>query len=79
MFDNKFKKNILKTQDNMNDLKELEELVGDLEHIEPLGIEPDFSSLGIEPIEVLGFKTEEELDYQISLLIKDINKSQFIN
>ena len=79
MFDNKFKKNILKTQDNMNDLKELEELVGDLEHIEPLGIEPDFSSLGIEPIEVLGFKTEEELDYQISLLIKDMNKSQFIN
>ena len=63
----------------MDEIKELEELVGNLEYIEPLGIEPDFSSLGIEPIEVLGFQTEEELDYQISLLIKETDKSQFFD
>ena len=37
----------------MTELEELEDIVGCLENIEPLGIEPDFSSLGIEPAEVL--------------------------
>ena len=46
----------------MTELEELEDIVGSLESIEPLGIEPDFSSLGLEPAEILGFQTEEELD-----------------
>ena len=56
----------------MTELEELEDIVGSLESIEPLGIEPDFSSLGIEPAEVLGFKTEEELENAIKLLTMDI-------
>ena len=52
----------------MTDLEDLEDIVGSLECIEPFGIEPDFSSLGIEPAEVLGFQTEEELENAINLL-----------
>ena len=57
----------------MTELEELENIVGSLECIEAFGIEPDFSSLGIEPAEVLGFKTEEELEKAIKLLTMDVN------
>ena len=60
----------------MTELEELEDIVGSLENIEPFGIEPDFSSLGLEPAEVLGFNTEEELENAIKLLtieLKTIN------
>ena len=56
----------------MTELEELEDLVGSLENIEPFGIEPDFSSLGLEPADVLGFQTEEELDNAIRLLSMEI-------
>ena len=36
----------------MTELEELEDIVGSIESIEPFGIEPDFSSLGLEPTEV---------------------------
>ncbi len=62
----------------MNQLKELEDIVGSLENIEPIGIEPDFSSLGIEPAEVLGFKTEEELEKAIKLLTMEVKNTIFI-
>ena len=62
----------------MSELEELEEIVGSLENIEPFGIEPDFSSLGIEPAEVLGFQTEEELEKAIKLLTTETSKSQII-
>ena len=62
----------------MNELEELEDIVGNLESIEPFGIEPDFSSLGLEPAEVLGFKTKEELEDTIKLLTMDIEDSHFI-
>ena len=62
----------------MSELEELEEIVGSLENIEPFGIEPDFSSLGIEPAEVLGFQTEEELENAIKLLTTEASKSQII-
>ena len=55
----------------MNQLEELEYIVGNLENIEPFGIEPDFSSLGLEPVEVLGFQTEDELENAIKLLTMD--------
>ena len=61
----------------MTELEELEELVGSLESIEPFGIEPDFSSLGLEPPEILGFQTEEELENAIKNLIKDVNHRHF--
>ena len=57
----------------MTELEELEDIVGSLESIEPFGIEPDFSSLGLEPAEVLGFKTEEELENAINLLTMEVN------
>ncbi len=60
----------------MNDLEKLEDIVGSLECIEPFGIEPDFSSLGLEPTEVLGFKTEEELENALYFLMMDIKYSQ---
>ena len=60
----------------MTELEELEEIVGSLENIEPFGIEPDFSSLGLEPIEVLGFQTEEDLENAIKLLIMDVKLNQ---
>ena len=62
----------------MTELEELEDIVGSLESIEPLGIEPDFSSLGLEPAEVLGFKTEEELEKAIKLLTMDVKNNQFL-
>ena len=62
----------------MNELDELEEIVGSLENIEPFGIEPDFSSLGLEPAEVLGFQTEEELENAIELLTTEISKTKII-
>ena len=62
----------------MTELEELEDLVGSLESIEPLGIEPDFSSLGLEPAEVLGFQTEEELENAIKLLTMDVNLYSFL-
>ena len=62
----------------MTDLEELEEIVGSLENIEPLGIEPDFSSLGLEPADVLGFQTEEELETAIELLTIEKNKSELV-
>ena len=62
----------------MTELEELEDIVGSLESIEPFGIEPDFSSLGLEPAEVLGFKTEEELENAINLLTIEVNLSSFL-
>ena len=62
----------------MTELEELEDLVGSLENIEPFGIEPDFSSLGLEPAEVLGFQTEEELENAIKMLITEVKHSDFI-
>ena len=59
----------------MTELEELEEIVGSIENIEPFGIEPDFSSLGLEPAEVFGFKTEEELENVINLLMMDVKQS----
>ena len=61
----------------MTELEELEDIVGSLEDIEPFGIEPDFSSLGLEPADVLGFKTEDELEQAIELLTIELNQSHF--
>ena len=62
----------------MTELEELEEIVGSLESIEPFGIEPDFSSLGLEPIDVLGFKTEAELENAIKALTMDVKHNNYI-
>ena len=62
----------------MTELEELEAIVGSLESIEPFGIEPDFSSLGLEPAEVLGFQTEEELENAINLLTMEVKLSSFL-
>ena len=62
----------------MSELEELEDIVGSLDSIEPFGIEPDFSSLGIEPAEVLGFQTEEELENAIKLLTMEVNICNFL-
>tara|TARA_B100000214_G_C23636368_1_gene476346 strand:- start:312 stop:512 length:201 start_codon:yes stop_codon:yes gene_type:complete len=62
----------------MNQLEELEDIVGSLANIEPFGIEPDFSSLGLEPAEVLGFRTEEEMEKAIKLLTMDIRQCQYV-
>ena len=62
----------------MTQLEELEDIVGSLESIEPFGIEPDFSSLGLEPAEVLGFQTEEELENAINLLTMEVNITSFL-
>ncbi len=56
----------------MTELDELEQLVGNLENIEAFGIEPDFSSLGLEPADVLGFKSEEALENALELLTKEV-------
>ena len=61
----------------MTELEELEDIVGSLENIEPYGIEPDFSSLGLEPAVVLGFQSEEELENVIKLLTMDVKQNQF--
>ena len=62
----------------MTELEELEEIVGRLDCIEAFGIEPDFSSLGLGPAEVLGFQTEEELENAIKLLTIEVKSSQII-
>ena len=62
----------------MTELEELEDIVGSFESIEPFGIEPDFSSLGLEPAEVLGFQTEEELENAIKLLTMEVNLCNFL-
>ena len=61
----------------MTELEELEDIVGSLESIEPFGIEPDFSSLGLEPPEVLGFRTKEDLENAIKLLTMDSESPQY--
>ena len=58
----------------MTELEELEEIVGSLDKIETFGIEPDFSSLGLEPTEVLGFSTEEDLENAILMLTMEVKK-----
>tara|TARA_B100000965_G_scaffold177892_1_gene148425 strand:+ start:2925 stop:3125 length:201 start_codon:yes stop_codon:yes gene_type:complete len=60
----------------MTELEDLEHIVGNLENIEPFGIEPDFSSLGLEPAEVLGFSTEEDLEKAIKLLTIEVNQNK---
>ena len=62
----------------MSELEELEDIVGSLDNIEPFGIEPDFSSLGLEPAEVLGFHIEEELDNAIKLLKMEVSHCNFL-
>ena len=62
----------------MTELEELEDIVGCIENIEAFGIEPDFSSLGLEPAEVLGFQSEEELENAIKLLTMDVIHSNFL-
>ena len=62
----------------MTELEELEDIVGSIESIEPFGIEPDFSSLGLEPAEVLGFQTEEELENAINLLTMEVKLNSFL-
>ena len=62
----------------MTELEELEDIVGSLESIEPFGIEPDFSSLGLEPAEILGFQTEEELENAINLLTMEVSHCNFL-
>ena len=57
----------------MSKLEELEEIVGSLDNIEPFGIEPDFSSLGLEPADILGFKNQEDLEYAIKLLTVEVH------
>ena len=59
----------------MTELEELEDIVGKLENIEPYGIEPDFSSLGLEPADVLGFKTNDDLEHAIKLLTIELNQT----
>ena len=62
----------------MTELEELEDIVGSLDNIEPFGIEPDFSSLGLEPADVLGFQTEEELENAINLLTLEVKRNKVI-
>ena len=62
----------------MTELEELEDIVGSLDNIEPFGIEPDFSSLGLEPADVLGFQTEEELENAINLLTIEVKRNKLI-
>ena len=62
----------------MTELEELEDIVGSLESIEPFGMEPDFCSLGLEPAEVLGFQSEEELENAIKLLTMEVNICNFL-
>ena len=60
----------------MTELEELEDIVGRLVNIEPFGIEPDFSPR-FEASSVLGFTTEEELEYALKLLTIEVNQKQF--
>tara|TARA_Y100001968_G_C19231744_1_gene654826 strand:+ start:135 stop:335 length:201 start_codon:yes stop_codon:yes gene_type:complete len=59
----------------MTELEELEYIVGKIEDIEPYGIEPDFSSLGLEPPDVLGFTNKEELERALKLLTIEVNQN----
>ena len=59
----------------MTELEELEDIVGSIENIEPFGIEPDFSSLGLEPADVLGFLIEEDLENAIKMLTNEVNQN----
>tara|TARA_B100001250_G_scaffold398560_1_gene406965 strand:+ start:676 stop:876 length:201 start_codon:yes stop_codon:yes gene_type:complete len=63
----------------MTELEELEDIVGSLENIEPFGIEPDFSSLGLEPADVLGFKSEDELENAINLLTLEVKQNHIFS
>ena len=60
----------------MTELEELEDIVGSIEEIETFGIEPDFSSLGLEPAEILGFRSVDELEEAIKLLTIEVNQTQ---
>ena len=62
----------------MTELEELEDIVGSFENIEPFGIEPVFSSLGLEQAEVIGFQTEEEPEKARQLLTIEADKEQII-
>ena len=62
----------------MTELEELEDIVGSIESIEAFGIEPDFSSLGLEPAEVLGFQSEFELEIAIKLLTMDVKPNHIL-
>ncbi len=62
----------------MTELEELEDIVGSLKNIEPFGIEPDFSSLGLEPLDVLGFQTEEELENAIKMPTIQVKQKQIL-
>tara|TARA_Y100001968_G_scaffold34359_1_gene26407 strand:+ start:270 stop:470 length:201 start_codon:yes stop_codon:yes gene_type:complete len=62
----------------MTELEELEDIVGSLDNIEPFGIEPDFSSLGLEPAEILGFNTQEELEKAIQQLTMEAHNLERI-
>ena len=55
----------------MSELKELEKMIGCIDEIKDLDFEPDFSSLGIEPPEVLGFKNNEELEKALRYLMSE--------
>tara|TARA_Y100001968_G_scaffold30606_1_gene23614 strand:+ start:103 stop:321 length:219 start_codon:yes stop_codon:yes gene_type:complete len=60
----------------MNELKELKQLFDSFKNIEPFGLEPDFSSLGLEPAEVLGFKNEQEVEIALKSLTVEVTKEQ---
>ena len=60
----------------MTELEELEDIVGRIDNIEPFGMEPDFSSLGLEPADVLGFTTEKELEKAIEQLTIEVNNKE---
>ena len=62
----------------MTELEELEDIVGSIEKIEPFGVEPDCSSLGLEPADVLGFQTEEELENAINHLTIEVKSNKVI-
>ena len=62
----------------MTELEELEDIVGSIEDIEAFGIEPDFSSLGLEPAEVLGFTTEEDLENAIKMLTIEVKRNNHL-
>ena len=59
----------------MRNMDILDKIAESIENIEPYGIEPDFSSLGVEPYEVLGFNSDEELENSLNFLMQEIYKS----
>tara|TARA_B100001250_G_C19507162_1_gene660040 strand:- start:416 stop:565 length:150 start_codon:yes stop_codon:yes gene_type:complete len=40
-------------------------------------MEPEFSSLGLQPTDVLGVTTEEELEVALKLLTIEVHQKQF--